>query len=507
MSSEQRLQLVWFNRDLRVADHRPLREAAARGPCLCLYVYETDVIAGEDYDACHLRFVNESLADLRGSLRDLGADLVVRTGTLPGVFAELHREHGFGALWRHAETGNDLTYRRDRRVNRWAREAGLPIHSFTQNGVVRRLRSRDGWAGLWQQRMGEPVLRRPERIMPVADVPPGETATAESLGLEPSTKHAAQPGGESIGRETLRTFLNCRGVNYRRDMSSPVTGEDGCSRLSPYIAWGCVSLKHVHQATAQRTQQLRSAKARGERTQPGWLQSLSSFQGRLRWHCHFMQKLEDEPRIEFENMNRAYDGLREAEFNEEHFDAWRRGETGYPMVDACMRSLHQNGWINFRMRAMLVSFASYHLWLHWRRPAVYLARQFVDYEPGIHYSQFQMQSGTTGINSLRIYSPIKQAQDQDPTGEFIRQYVPELADVPLEHLHEPHKLPPLLQQDSGCVIGRDYPAPVVDHATAYNEARRRMMAHRKRDGVRRASQQVFQKHGSRRGPRRRTWRR
>ena len=95
--------------------------------------------------------------------------------------------------------------------------------------------------------------------------------------------------------------------------------------------------------------------------------ALTGFSGRLRWHCHFMQKLESEPAIEFHNFARAYDGLREGEFNEAYFDAWRLGMTGYPMVDACMRSLVATGWLNFRMRAMLVSFASYHLWLHWRQ--------------------------------------------------------------------------------------------------------------------------------------------
>lgn len=210
-----------------------------------------------------------------------------------------------------------------------------------------------------------------------------------------------------------------------------------------------------------------------------------------------MQKLEDEPRIEFENMNRAYDGLREEQFNQRYFEAWCEGRTGYPLVDACMRALHQHSWINFRMRAMLVSFASYHLWLHWRPTAVYLAQHFLDFEPGIHFSQFQMQSGTTGINTLRIYSPIKQVKDQDPEGKFIREFVPELFDVPIEYIAEPHKMPRMLQTMAGCVIGRDYPKPIVDHQTAYRAARARMDVARKNPAAWSESRQVMKRHGSR----------
>lgn len=210
-----------------------------------------------------------------------------------------------------------------------------------------------------------------------------------------------------------------------------------------------------------------------------------------------MQKLEDEPDIEFHNMSRVYDGLREDEFSQSRFDAWCHGQTGYPMVDACMRALHERSWINFRMRAMLVSFASYHLWLHWRPTAVYLARHFLDFEPGIHFSQFQMQSGTTGINTVRIYSPIKQVEDQDPSGDFIRTFVPELGGVPDEYLSEPHKMPQSIQSKVGCRIAKDYPPPIVDHKTAYRLAKERIFAVRRQEKARQEAATVLQRHGSR----------
>ncbi len=210
-----------------------------------------------------------------------------------------------------------------------------------------------------------------------------------------------------------------------------------------------------------------------------------------------MQKLEDEPELEFQNISRVYDGLRENDFSQERFETWKAGQTGYPMIDACMRALHETSWINFRMRAMLMSFASNHLWLHWRPTAIYLAKHFLDFEPGIHFSQCQMQSGTTGINTVRIYSPAKQVIDHDPTGLFIRKYVPELARVPEEYLPEPHLMPLDLQGKVGCVLGKDYPQPIVDHRTAYKLARDRIYAIRQTAEAVTESKRVFTKHGSR----------
>ena len=165
-----------------------------------------------------------------------------------------------------------------------------------------------------------------------------------------------------------------------------------------------------------------------------------------------------------------------------------------------MRALRAHGWINFRMRAMLVSFASYHLWLPWQATAQALAPHFLDYEPGIHYSQFQMQSGTTGINTARIYNPIKQGHTQDPTGVFIREWVPELEDVPSDYLHSPHEMPALVAGMAGVRLGVRYPLPIVDHATAYREAKARLFAVRTSAAARSEAAVVYEQHGSRREP-------
>jgi deoxyribodipyrimidine photo-lyase len=210
-----------------------------------------------------------------------------------------------------------------------------------------------------------------------------------------------------------------------------------------------------------------------------------------------MQKLEDEPAIEFRNFARVFDALRADDFDGQAFAAWCEGRTGYPMVDACMRSLRATGWLNFRMRAMLVSFASYHLWLHWRRPGLFLARQFLDFEPGIHWSQMQMQSGTTGINTLRMYSPTKQARDHDPEGLFMRHWLPELARVPLAHLAEPWRMRMDMQRESGCRIGIDYPAPIVAEKTALQRAKEQLYRVRGSPEARAEADSVQARHGSR----------
>ncbi|KAK1742513.1 DNA photo-lyase FAD-binding domain-containing protein [Skeletonema marinoi] len=280
--------------------------------------------------------------------------------------------------------------------------------------------------------------------------------------------------------------------------------------------------------TKQKQEELRAAKKKAPSTPSPWLRSLASFQSRMHWRSHFIQKLESQPSLEKQDQCLAFSHLRRQpdDFNEKYFEAWCQGRTGFPFVDACMRSLIHTGWLNFRMRAMLVSFATYNLWLDWKKIAGHLARLFLDYEPGIHYPQLQMQAGTTGINAMRVYNVTKQGKDQDPSGVFIKKYVPELATVPDEYIHEPHKMPASLQKKCGVVIGDGkggnekksieifqtqqsttilstkecicYPSPIVDEKITAKSSKDKLSAVRKQDSTKREAEQVYLKHGSRR---------
>ena len=291
----------------------------------------------------------------------------------------------------------------------------------------------------------------------------------------------------------MESFLETRGQRYRKEMSSPVTAFESCSRVSPYLSWGCLSVREVYQSARRELDALDEKKKVGV----GWSGSLRSFVSRLSWHCHFMQKLEDEPELHEVSMCRAFDSLRQGSWDETKYEAWCEGRTGYPMVDACMRALRATGYLNFRMRAMVVSFASYHLWLDWRKTGQFLAKSFLDYEPGIHWCQMQMQSGTTGINTIRIYSPAKQLRDQDPEGEFVRKWVPELKQVPSAYLAEPHVMPEMEQVFSCCRIGEDYPLPIVDHGQASRRARQEVFRVKGMATTKEEAARVYRKHGSR----------
>ena len=467
-------QLVWFKRDLRVADHAPLNAAIAGGPVRPVYVIEPELWAQPDSAQRHWAVIKDGLAELQVALSELGLELLVLNGSLPAVFVELHAKVPFAAIHSHQETGNAWSYARDRAVADWCRTAQVHWHQTPNFGVVRGLRKRTGWVKQWEARMTQPIADPLAKSAQAAVALPG-AEWPETLGQGQLACPGRQAGGRQAAEQLLSSFLATRGQHYRQGMSSPGSAATMCSRLSPHIAYGTLSLREVVQRHRQRW-----AAVRAESPGSAWAKSLKSFESRLHWHCHFIQKLEMDPSIEWRNRNPGDNDLRdEQNIDQARYTAWATGQTGIPFVDACMRQLVHDGWINFRMRAMLVAFSSYHLWLHWREPAYHLARCFTDYEPGIHYCQIQMQAGTTGVHALRIYNPVKQSRDQDPDGEYIRRWVPQLSAVPTEWIHAPWHLTGQLQQRYGVKLGTDYPWPIVDHEKAAREAKARILARRK----------------------------
>lgn len=498
-SKKARINLVWFKRDLRIHDHAPLHLASkSELPVLPLYVVEPEYWRQPFASRRHWHFIFDCLIELNHDLANLGQGLVVKTGNVIDVLDQLKQHYEIETIFAHEETSNGWTYERDKQVITWCKNNDILLNEHPTNGVIRRLRSRDDWSAIRNERMAQDSVPKPKSITPL----PSHELELEDI---PSKDHQmfgnpipivngsnfTQMGGRRAAIQTLTSFLAERGREYLYSLSAPGASEQFCSRLSPHLVWGTLSVKEVlHSTINRRAKLLAHEKA-------AWTRNISAFSSRLSWRCHFIQKIEDQPEIEYQCMHPAFEGIRENDFNQDYYEAWASGNTGYPIIDACMRNLVHQGWITFRMRAMLVSFASYQLWLDWRKTGYHLARTFTDYEPGIHYSQLQMQSGVTGINTLRIYNPIKQSQQHDPNGHFIRKWVPELANVSTSWIHEPWLMSNDLQQKACCIIGENYPKPIVDHATSIKEARAKLKIAREDAGFRETADKVYQKLGSR----------
>ncbi|MEM7295512.1 MAG: deoxyribodipyrimidine photo-lyase, partial [Pseudomonadota bacterium] len=266
--------LLWFKRDLRVTDQPALAAAATSGPVLPVYVVEPGYWALPDTSARQWAFTAECLQSLRAE-----CPLIVRVGDAVEVLARLAAVHGIREIVSHEETGNGWTYARDRAAAAWARQVGIAWTELPQSGVVRRLKSRDGWAQARERWIRQPRVDVPP-VNWLKDMP-GRIPNADELGLTPDVCPGRQLGGRAEALKLLGGFLTERGRTYRKAMSSPLEGEWTCSRLSPYLALGVLSGREAAQAAAAREAEVTE--------RDGWKGSLTSFTSRLAWRDHFMQ--------------------------------------------------------------------------------------------------------------------------------------------------------------------------------------------------------------------------
>lgn len=477
------VSVVWFKRDLRIKDHQPLSAAAAAGAVIPLYIHEPSLIDAPDWAAQHSAFNRECLDSLNALLTRRGAPLVELVGTAVDELDRLRVRCPFDAIHSHRETGNGISFERDRAVKAWCKAQGVAWIEYGQNGVLR------GAAEAAQKRSWFDHLDAYTSEVPV----PAPLCLQAAMGAEASTSTTVVPWGAGVdkpgrlkgGRELafaeLKDFIGQRVVRYPKSVSSPLTAERGCSRLSPYLSFGVISMREVIYAMNLRLKSpdvVRNFEARSY-----MINAMRFYSDRLKWRSGYLQSLESVPELEFVNLDPRMDGMRESEFSPQLFEAWKEGRTGYPMVDAAMRMLRENGWVNMRMRGMLMSFASNELWLHWRETGLYLAQQFLDYEPGIHYNQLQIHACTAGGAHFLSYNPVKQARDLDPKGIFVRRWVPELGAVQDEFIFEPWKMPEVEQARCGVIIGTHYPQPIVEHVAAGRRARDKIAARRKASQV------------------------
>ena len=469
------INIFWFKRDLRLLDNEPLNNAVSqKEKLLLIYCFEPSLKKNRHYSTKHWNFIKESINDLNIFLKNIDTHIHTYNKEITDVLKEIQEKFLIKKIFSHNETGLNVTFARDILLKEFCQTNSIQWEEEINNGVFRGLKNRKNWIKKWRDHMKSPVVLFKGEKNDFINI-------KKKQNFKVKDSKILQKGGVSSGIKYLDSFLDSRHTKYQNNISKPEASRTSCSRLSPYMSWGNISTRYAWQRAKE---QIQNGKSKFQ---------LNGFTSRLRWQAHFIQKFEMECQMEFRSVNKGYQNLVKP-INKKFISAWEKGKTGYPLVDASMRCVVETGYLNFRMRALLVSFLTHHLWQPWQSGVIHLARNFLDFEPGIHYSQFQMQAGETGINMIRIYNPTKNAKEHDKEGVFIKKWIPELKKIPTPLLFEPWKMSLIDQETYECKIGKDYPNPIVEISETYKYAASKLWSIKSDPKVKEESSRILQKH-------------